>query len=366
MFVLRGSLFAVNHSLQSMLNATYQRYQLCFKEPAGTSRGILTEKETYFIRIRDDRFPEVSGIGECGLFRGLSAEDSPDYESRLAEVCRNIDSVDLKELDDASSIRIGVEMALADLKNGGKGIYFPSAFTDGNKSVEINGLIWMGDRETMLARIEEKLAAGFHCIKLKIGAIDFESELSLLRYIRSRFGRERVELRVDANGAFAPGEAVEKLERLAEFDLHSIEQPIRAGQWEAMARLCAVSPVPVALDEELIGVFPLIEKRRLLSCLHPAYLVLKPTLCGGFAGAEEWIRLAKETGTGWWVTSALESNVGLNALAQWTATLDNAMPQGLGTGKLYTNNIPCCLRQSGEKLSYDPMAVWEAGKVFEV
>lgn len=340
-----------------MLKAVYQKYQLHFKEPSGTSRGILTEKETYFIRIWDDRCPEIVGTGECALFRGLSAEDSPEYENRLAEFCRDIDGLWPEDLKGYSSIRFGVEMALADLRNGGKGIYFPSAFTEGKQAVEINGLIWMGDRATMLQRIEQKLAAGFRCIKLKIGAIDFEAELSLLRYIRSRFSREQVELRVDANGAFTPGEALGKLERLAAFDLHSIEQPIRQGQWEAMAQLCAHSPVPVALDEELIGVEDRRQKQEMLSVIRPQYIILKPALCGGFSGAEEWIRLAGEYRIGWWVTSALESNIGLNALAQWTATLNNPMPQGLGTGKLYTNNVASPLLQTGGKLYFDSRPV---------
>lgn len=336
-----------------MLRAEYWKYLLRFKEAAGTSRGVLTEKETFFVRVWEEACPEVSGVGECALFRGLSADDCPGYEEKLAEVCRNIAEVRTEELRGWSSIRFGVEMALADLRNGGRGVYFPSDFTAGKGSVEINGLVWMGDRETMLRRIEEKLAAGFRCVKLKIGAIDFEQELSLLRYIRGRFSRSEVELRVDANGAFAPEEAPAKLEALARYDLHSIEQPLRQGQWEAMARLCRESPVPVALDEELIGVDEPERKRQLLACIRPAYIVLKPALCGGFSGAEEWIRLAEGERVGWWVTSALESNVGLGALAQWTATLGVTMPQGLGTGQLYDNNLPSCLIQQNEKLIYN-------------
>ena len=258
----------------------------------------------------------------------------------------------MEELEEWSSIRFGVEMALQDLAMGGRQLYFPSAFTEGRLAIEINGLIWMGDKSTMLQRIQQKLEAGFHCIKLKIGAIDFEAELSLLQYIRERFSREKVELRVDANGAFAPEEAMSKLEALAAFGLHSIEQPIRQGQWEEMAHLCRETPIPIALDEELIGVYGRKKKLELLEKVQPQYIILKPALCGGFSGAREWIELAEKRGIGWWVTSALESNIGLNALAQWVATLGNPMPQGLGTGQLYTNNLWSPLRQEGECLIY--------------
>ena len=310
----------------------------------------MLEKETYIIRIWDTERPEIKGTGECALFRGLSKEDCPAYESKLAEVCHDIESINPEELEEWSSIRFGVEMALADLEHGGKGIYFPSDFTLGRQFIEINGLIWMGDREKMLQRIEQKLEMGFRCIKLKIGAIDFDAELSLLDFIRSRFGRKQVEIRVDANGAFAPSGALKKLRALSEFELHSIEQPVKAGQWEIMAGLCADSPIPIALDEELIGISRKDDKRELLSQVCPDYLVLKPALCGGFRGAEEWICLCREYGTGWWVTSALESNIGLSALAQWVATLKNPMPQGLGTGQLYTNNFPARILQEGSTL----------------
>lgn len=331
-----------------MLKADYTKYNLHFKEPAGTSRGILTDKETYIIRIWDSEHPAITGRGECALFRGLSAEDKPEYEQKLNSVCRYIHDLEWEDLSEWSSIRFGIEMALADLHQGGKGIYFPSGFTLGQQSIEINGLIWMGDRTSMLQRIEQKLKAGFRCIKLKIGAIDFEAELSLLRFIRSRFNRGQVELRVDANGAFKSGDALEKLKRLSEFDLHSIEQPIWPGQWAEMSQLCRVTPVPIALDEELIGVTA--QKRLLLETVQPQYIILKPALCGGFEGAREWIRLAEKYQMGWWVTSALESNIGLSALAQWVATLGNPMPQGLGTGQLYTNNFPSALIQEGNCL----------------
>lgn len=335
-----------------MKRAEYSRYLLHFKEDAGTSRGVLKEKETFFVKVWDESCPEVFGMGECALFRGLSADDRKNYEEKLEEVCQRIEEVKMEELEEWSSIRFGVEMALQDLAMGGCQLYFPSAFTEGRQAIEINGLIWMGDKSTMLQRIQQKLEAGFHCIKLKIGAIDFEAELSLLQYIRERFSREKVELRVDANGAFAPEEAMSKLEALAAFGLHSIEQPIRQGQWEEMAHLCRETPIPIALDEELIGVYGRKKKLELLEKVQPQYIILKPALCGGFSGAREWIELAEKRGIGWWVTSALESNIGLNALAQWVATLGNPMPQGLGTCQLYTNNLWSPLRQEGECLIY--------------
>lgn len=336
-----------------MLKATYQKYRLHFKEPSGTSRGILTDKETYFLRIWDDAQPEIAGVGECAVFRGLSADDRPDYEEKLRWVCCHVADIQPTDLMGWSSIRFGFEMAGLDLMNGGQGIYFPSVFTEGKQTIEINGLIWMGDRSTMFRRIQQKLEAGFHCIKLKIGAIDFEAELALLSYIRERFSCRDVELRVDANGAFSPGNARERLEALARFGLHSIEQPIRQGQWEEMSRLCRETPVPIALDEELIGVDDPVLKRSLLETVKPQYLILKPALCGGFTGAEQWIELARQQNIGWWVTSALESNIGLNALAQWVVTLGNTMPQGLGTGQLFTNNILSPIKQEGERLRYD-------------
>ena len=345
------------------MKAAYTRYILDFKVPGGTSRGILTQKETWFVRIWHDETPWIFGIGECALFRGLSADDRPGYEEKLKEVCGQIDTLDTVSLRDWSSIRFGVETALLDLKNGGKRKICPGAFYEGKQSIEINGLIWMGDKEAMYSRIEEKLTAGFRCVKLKIGAIDFNSELELLKSIRSRYGKDEIELRVDANGAFLPSEAMFKLDRLSRYDIHSIEQPIRQGQWREMARLCARTPVPIALDEELIGVNDAGQKRELLEAIRPRYIILKPALAGGFSGTEEWIRLAEVRGIGWWVTSALESNIGLSALAQWTYGLQNPMPQGLGTGLLYTNNIPSPLQLTGERLYYRPQRMWDLSSI---
>ena len=336
-----------------MLKAVYSKYLLDFKEPGGTSRGVLTRKETWFIKISDTDRPGIYGLGECAVFRGLSADDRPGFEDKLRNVCRNIHRQDIdSDLQEWSAIRFGVEMALADLKQGGRGVLFPSVFTEGKGEIQINGLIWMGDKATMQQRIAEKLKAGFHCIKLKIGAIDFEAELALLKAIRATYNSQDIELRVDANGAFTPGDAMHKLEQLACFDLHSIEQPIRQGQWDDMKCLCRNTPVPIALDEELIGIYDLKTKAEMLDHIRPQYIILKPALAGGFRGAEEWITLAQQQNTGWWITSALESNVGLNALAQWTYTQHSAMPQGLGTGQVYTNNTPSPLNLQGSALSF--------------
>lgn len=341
-----------------MLQASYFRYILNFKEPGGTSRGVLTNKESWLVSITDTAHPGVTGWGECALFRGLSADDRPGYEAKLRETCSHIDTLDTTTLQEWSSIRFGIETARLDLQNGGRQIIFPSEFTAGKDEIEINGLVWMGRKEEMEQRIRAKIEAGFRCIKLKIGAIDFDAELSLLHAIRERFDRSEIELRVDANGAFAPEEALRKLERLARYNLHSIEQPIRQGQWDEMARLCRQSPLPIALDEELIGINDPSRKKALLETIRPQYIILKPSLTGGFSGATEWLELAGENDCKWWITSALESNIGLNAIAQFTYMLHPTTPQGLGTGQLYTNNIVSPLKQTGSKIGYDPSASW--------
>ncbi len=338
-----------------MLHASYTRYNLRFKTPSGTSRGILTEKETFFVRLVDDNNPSSLGIGECALFRGLSSDDVPEYENVLADICWNIEEYKenfREKFKHFPSIICGLEMAFADLQNGGIRQPFPSVFTQGEDFIRINGLIWMGTKENMRQQVLEKIEKGFSCIKIKIGAIDFEEELDLLKYIRKEFGRKDIELRVDANGAFAPGEALTKLEQLAQLDLHSIEQPVKAGQPEIMSGLCRKTPLPIALDEELIGLVEREEKHQLLEEIRPQYIVLKPSLHGGFCGTQEWIDAAKEVKTDWWITSALESNIGLNAIAQWTYLLNNPLPQGLGTGQLYVNNVPPEPDLRGEKLFF--------------
>ena len=343
-----------------MLKARYCKYTLHFRRPSGTSRGVMHHKDSWFLQV-DNTATGHSGTGECGLLAGLSMDDPATYEAKLKEVCSRIDEGEalLPALQEYPSIRFGLEMALADLGNGGRHILFPSPFTEGERPIPINGLIWMGTADYMKEQVRQKLEAGYRCIKMKIGAIGFEEELAILKSIRQEFSPEVVELRVDANGAFTPAEASDKLARLAELGLHSIEQPIRAGQWQEMATLCEKSPLPIALDEELIGVYDAGQQEELMATIRPQFLILKPSLLGGFAASQRWVALAEKHGAGWWVTSALESNIGLNAIAQWTATLGNPMPQGLGTGQLYTNNFPSPLEVQDGMLHYREGAEWE-------
>lgn len=324
----------------------------------------MTQKETWFLVLDDGG---KKGIGECGILRGLSADDRPDYESTLAWVCDHIDLGEERlwhELIEFPSIQFGVEMAFRSLRNTNPFELFASEFTQGRKSIAINGLVWMGDAAFMKRQIVQKIADGFRCVKLKIGAIDFEKELDLLRMIRRDFDQNQIEIRVDANGAFSSNEALSKINQLTEFKLHSIEQPIAKNQPDKMAKLCAVAPFPIALDEELIGVFTFAEKERLLQQINPQYLIFKPSFIGGFRGTSEWIALAEKYGIGWWITSALESNIGLNAIAQFVATLHNAMPQGLGTGSLFTNNFDCPLEVVRGELRYDPDRRWHTDTAF--
>ena len=302
----------------------------------------MTEKHAWFIEVWNESNPEIKGIGECSIIPGLSPDffDFHQYEAKVAETCGNLET----DLTDWPSIKFGVETALLDLQNGGNGIIFQNDFTSGKRSIPINGLIWMGDSDFMQEQIEEKLQQGFKTIKLKIGAIDFESEIELLQSIRDRYSKEEITLRVDANGAFSPEEALSKLQRLSELDIHSIEQPIKQGQFEAMKRLCAETPLDIALDEELIGVNRTEDKIKLLDTIQPQYIILKPSLHGGIEGTKEWISLAEERNIPWWITSALESNIGLNAICQLTAEYSDLLPQGLGTGSLYTDNIPSNLQ----------------------
>lgn len=332
---------------------------LQFKQPSGTSRGVMNEKETWFIVIEKDG---RKGIGECGILRGLSIDDRPDYEDKLKWVCDNIylgEKWLWEALIEFPSIQFGVEIAFQSLINENPFLLFPSDFTDGKKSILINGLVWMGTASFMKQQIEEKLADGFRCIKLKIGAINFDKELQLLRFIREHFTPEQIEIRVDANGAFNSELALNKINQLSEFKLHSIEQPIQKNNTDSMAELCKTTPIPIALDEELIGVFSLEKKESLLQKIKPQYIILKPSFVGGFRGTKEWILLAEKYNIGWWITSALESNIGLNAIAQWTFLQHNLMPQGLGTGGLYTNNFDCPLEVENGQLRYDKEGKWQ-------
>ncbi len=340
------------------MRAAFARYTLDFRFTAITSRDRMNRKDTFYIKVIDECNPERYGIGECALFKGLSSDDRPDYANKLAEVCHDIERYadDTSLAADYPSIRMGLETALKDLGNGGERIIYPSDWTDGKDEIVINGLVWMGDKSLMAERINTKVREEFHCIKLKIGGINFNDELDLIRLIRNVC--PDVQLRLDANGAFSPDTALDKLNQLAIYDIHSIEQPIRQCQWDEMSNLCRRSQIPIAVDEELIGLNTTIDKVQMLDMVHPQYVILKPTLCGGFSGSDEWIRLAEERNIGWWATSALESDIGLNAISQWVATYHPKMPQGLGTGQLYHNNIPSPLQLCGERLKYNPATKW--------
>jgi o-succinylbenzoate synthase len=352
----------------SLRSSYFQKtFQFGFK--ARTSRGLMKDKSSWFIRLWDDSDPTVYGIGECGPLKGLSPDFTPDFESTLAEVLQKLNGANLTEVQSGSmdilnklvppsfpSLLLGLETAVLDLANGGKRVIFPNEFSNG-KPIPINGLIWMGDMDFTMSQINQKVAEGFRCIKLKVGGLDFDRECDVLQYIRKRYFRENIELRLDANGAFKVDDVLYKLNELAKFGIQSIEQPLKAGLPE-MEELCRKSPIPVGFDEELIGVVGSEAKEDLLTRLRPGYIILKPTLHGAFSGCAEWIRVAERMGIGWWITSALESNVGLNAIAQFTANYPVTIPQGLGTGMIYENNIDSPLRVRNAQLSTEPGAGW--------
>ena len=325
---------------------------LHFKQPAGTSRGVYTTRKIWLVHLSDG---QRTGVGECAPLPDLSCDALTDHEyaSILNKVCEDFcKALSISpNLRDYPSMLFGLETALLNLQNGDR--LFDTAFSRGEVGIPINGLVWMGNHEEMLQRLEEKLAKGFRCVKLKIGAIDFDQELDLIKRIRDRFSFHEVELRVDANGAFPYDEALYKLELLSQYNIHSIEQPIRQGQWAFMADLCRESPLPIALDEELIGVNDPEMKRHMLNIIKPRFIILKPSLHGGMSGCREWIDIARDMGIGSWITSALESNIGLNAIAQFASSVygDNIiMPQGLGTGQLFTDNIPMPLEIRNDQL----------------
>jgi len=346
--------------------ASYKKYSLVFKKPAGTSRGYLYTQENFFLRLAHSEDPACFGLGECGPLVGLSLDDQPDFEARLTDICAAINQgFPLAELDlaDFPALAFGLEMAVLDLQHSGRRNLFATPFSRGETSLPIHGLIWMANRQGLLQQIEQKVAQGFHCLKLKVGALDFEEECAVLAAIRRIYPPEQVEIRLDANGVFTPQTALARLTELAQYAIHSIEQPLKPRQWPALAALCASSPIEIALDEELIGLKTRAEKQTLLEAVKPHYLVLKPTLIGGFTAAAEWIALAESQGVGWWINSALESNLGLNAIAQWASSLKTTAIQGLGTGQLYTNNIPSPLKLVGAGLVYDQGAGWDVSEI---
>lgn len=347
----------------SGLTARVEKKTMVFKKPAGTSRGVMHDKTVWFLTVSDGDF---TGVGECAPLPGLS----PDFataETMLHEVAETIDDYAdwLMNLDDYPSVKFALETALLDLDNYGNKILFPSRFTEGSEAIQINGLIWMGEPDAMVQEINRKLEQGFRVLKMKVGALDFAEECAILEQIRQQYGPDEVEIRLDANGAFRPREALRKLEQLSAYDIHSIEQPIKAGNWDEMSEICRESPIPIALDEELIGITTDDVMRDMLETILPSYVILKPTLCSGLQGAEDWIVNAEELGIGWWATSALESNIGLNAIAQWVYTKQNPVPQGLGTGALFQKNFDCPLFLEGDIMRYDPGVKWNLSWLFE-
>ena len=339
-----------------MLAAEIFYHNLNFIIPGGTSRGILKNKPTWYIKIYHNDNPNIFGLGECGPIQGLSIESGDKMMDQLKKVKESINDLSSLDLSLFPSINFGIENALKDLKNGGKRIIFKNSFLQG-KPIKINGLIWMGDKDFMINQIKSKIEKGFSCLKLKIGSIDFKEEISILKNIRKQFSSKILEIRVDANGAFSPKNVLQKLDTLGKLEIHSIEQPIAVNQWDYLKEICEKSPIPIALDEELIQLKK--EKNEFIKYVLPHFLVLKPTLIGGFEATKKWINIAKENNINWWVTSALESNVGLSAIAQFCANYQLTLPQGLGTGQLFNNNIPSPLEIKGENIFYKKNKSWD-------
>ncbi len=343
------------------------KHKLNFKFVAGTSRGTMTSKDSFFIKLYDQANPAIFGIGECSPLVGLSPDLKGNLSAMIQQSIKSISQIDDLNLihiydiipNTYPALQFAIETAILDLQNGGRKILFDNDFTLSKSFIPINGLVWMGDKPTMLQRIKDKISDGFNTIKIKIGAINFDDELALIKHIRNEYGKDSITIRLDANGAFHPEKALGILDCLAKYDIHSIEQPIMAGNWKAMEKLCNQSPIPIALDEELIGVGNRKEKIQLLESIKPTFIILKPTLLGGLERSREWINLAKDRSIGWWVTSALESNIGLNAIAQFTVNYKLDLPQGLGTGQLFHNNIKSPLRIDRGFLKYDSAAGWD-------
>lgn len=347
------------HDLTGRIDVHVHPHRLKFRFPAGTSRGVYLTRDILVLELVDT-VTGAFGFGECAPLPDLSIDAAPMEVLERRLLAAALHSIrhggpDAEALRGHPSVLFALETAWRHLRTGSPALY-ETAFSKGAAGIPINGLVWMGTFEEMRARIDAKLSEGFTCLKLKIGAIDFEDEFELLRRIRRRWSPEDLVVRVDANGGFTPGEAMAKLDRLATLGLHSIEQPVKAGMTDVLARICRESPLPVALDEELIRVTGADDRRRLLEEVRPAHVVIKPGLHGGFAGAAEWISEAKRIGAGWWITSALESNIGLNAIAQWTARFAPAAHQGLGTGALFTENFGKGIRVERGRLHFDPKA----------
>lgn len=349
------------------MKAYFQKRILKFKKPSGTSRGVLYHKPAWYIYLYDEEHPSKKGIGECSIIPGLSVDNEEKIEDRLSDICKLINDNDFdfeKAMPEYPAIEFGLETALLDFQVRGSKNLFPTEFTDGAEGIETNGLIWMDDVAAMVRQIEDKISQGFSCIKLKIGALDTEDELQVIRNIRSQYSEDDIEIRVDANGAYSAEIAYEVMGRLADLNVHSIEQPILPSQVFEMANLCRKAPIPVALDEELFAKHPFENKQKLVEIIKPHYLVLKPSMLGGFKETMDWVNIAGKEGIGWWITSALESNIGLNAIAQWCYAIGVSIPQGLGTGGLFVKNVDSPLTMKGSKLFYDPSLEWSYDFVY--
>jgi o-succinylbenzoate synthase len=357
------------------LKASFTKKTFQFNFVARTSRGRMRERTSWFIKVWDDKNPEIFGIGECAPLPGLSVDDKPEYEEILTNVVANVATIHLEKatvLEDCSqlipqgfpSIVFGLETALLDLKNGGKQLLFNNSFVQ-SKPIPINGLVWMGDLDLMLQQASIKIEEGFRCLKIKIGGLNFEKECDIIHYIRKKYFRDEIELRLDANGAFKPEEALYKLYDLSKYKIHSIEQPVKPGLSE-MEELCRKSPIPIVLDEELIGVEETSDRKKLLERIKPQYIVLKPSLIGGVRSTQEWISIADSAGVGWWMTSALESNIGLNAICQLTANYSTTLAQGLGTGTLYENNFESPLEVMDGTIRYNSKLPWDLSEITQL
>lgn len=362
------------------LRLSFHKHVLEFNFDARTSRGAMKERVSWFVKLWEESNPDVFGLGESAPLPGLSKESLEDVETELTALLKKVNAMSsslpesLDTMDDLnhfinttwgvkhSANRMAIESAILDLFHGGKRTLFKTNFVEGS-AIAINGLIWMGGLDRMLQQIDIKIRDGFRCIKLKVGGHDFEKECDILQYVRRKYFRDNIEVRLDANGAFKPEDALYKLNLLARFTIHSIEQPIKPGN-PFMEELCAKSPIPIALDEELLGIDTVNDKRNLLHRVKPNYIIIKPSLHGGLYGTHEWIEVAEECNVGWWLTSSLESSIGLNAIAQFASTYPIKLPQGLGTGTIYTNNFPSPLEVKNAALSYNPRLEWDLRHLF--
>jgi o-succinylbenzoate synthase len=338
--------------------ASYFKHELQFKKPARTSRGEMTSHTVYYIQLQQGT---RKAWGEAAPLKGLSIDDRPDFENKLKTCCEFINQglpIDALDLAEFPSLQFAFETAQLALQFDEPFKLFDNSFYTGSP-ISINGLVWMNELTEMLDEAFAKAEQGFTCIKFKVGALDFDAECRMLETFRKRYSAFKMDIRLDANGAFATNEAEEKLKELSRFDIHSIEQPIKQGQHDWMHELCRKNIIDIALDEELIGKRTNEEMKQLLRHIKPQYIILKPTLIGGLGKADEWIQLAQQHTVGWWATSALESNIGLNAIAQWCAQFKSDLPQGLGTGSLYANNIISPLEVYQGNLHYIQQRIWQ-------